>query len=95
MADWNPGLYLRFERERTQPVRDLVARLEVRQPSRILDIGCGPGNSAAVLKDRWPKAAVTGLDNSRAMGCRVTQSPDQAGEDPNHDGKHGHGDRAY
>jgi trans-aconitate 2-methyltransferase len=67
MADWNPGLYLRFERERTQPVRDLVARLEVRQPSRVLDIGCGPGNSTAVLKDRWPEAAVTGLDNSRAM----------------------------
>ncbi|HVM48742.1 MAG TPA: methyltransferase domain-containing protein [Candidatus Acidoferrum sp.] len=67
MADWNPGLYLKFERERTQPVRDLVARLEVREPSRILDIGCGPGNSTAVLKERWPKASVTGLDNSRAM----------------------------
>ena len=67
MADWNPGLYLRFERERTQPVRDLVARLEVREPSRILDIGCGPGNSTAVLKERWPKASVTGLDNSGAM----------------------------
>src|SRR5690349_18417429 len=67
MADWNPGLYLRFERERTQPVRDLVARLEVREPSRILDIGCGPGNSTAVLKERWPKASITGLDNSRAM----------------------------
>lgn len=67
MADWNPALYLRFERERTQPVRDLVARLEVREPSRILDIGCGPSNSTAVLKERWPKAAVTGLDNSRAM----------------------------
>jgi len=67
MADWNPALYLRFERERTQPVRDLVARLEVREPSRILDIGCGPGNSTAVLKERWPKASVTGLDNSPAM----------------------------
>ena len=67
MADWNPALYLRFERERTQPVRDLVARLEVREPSRILDIGCGPGNSTAVLKERWPKASVTGLDNSAAM----------------------------
>ena len=67
MADWNPALYLRFERERTQPVRDLVARLEVRETSRILDIGCGPGNSTAVLKERWPRASVTGLDNSPAM----------------------------
>ena len=85
MADWNPGLYLRFERERTQPVRDLVARLEVRQPSRILDIGCGPGNSTAVLKDRWPKAAVTGLDNSRAMiekACRSRADIEWSGPMP-------------
>lgn len=67
MADWNPGLYLKFEHERTQPVRDLVARLEVKTPARILDIGCGPGNSTAVLKDHWSAASVMGLDNSPAM----------------------------
>jgi trans-aconitate 2-methyltransferase len=67
MSDWNPELYLNFERERTQPVRDLAVRIEIAEPKRILDIGCGPGNSTAVLKNRWPKARVIGLDNSPAM----------------------------
>lgn len=67
MADWNPDLYLKFERERTQPVKDLVARIELQDPARILDLGCGPGNSTAVLKGRWPTASVIGLDKSEAM----------------------------
>ena len=54
MPDWDPELYLQFERDRTQPVRDLVARIELRDAKRILDLGCGPGNSTAVLKERWP-----------------------------------------
>ena len=67
MPDWNPNLYLKFERERTQPVRDLVARIELPNPERILDLGCGPGNSTGVLKHRWPAAAIIGLDSSAAM----------------------------
>ncbi len=69
MADWNPNLYLRFADERTQPARDLAARvvLSTEQP-RIIDLGCGPGNSTAVLRVRWPQAReITGLDSSPAM----------------------------
>ena len=67
MADWNPESYLKFERERTQPVRDLVARIDLQAPARIIDLGCGPGNSTAVLKERWPTASVVGLDKSPTM----------------------------
>ena len=74
MPDWNPALYLKFERERTQPVRDLVARIEQPEPARLLDIGCGPGNSTAVLKNRWPGAKAVGLDKSPAMIERARQS---------------------
>jgi trans-aconitate 2-methyltransferase len=74
MSDWNPELYLKFERERTQPVRDLVARIEIPNPARIIDIGCGPGNSTAVLRRRWPGAVILGLDNSPAMLEKARQA---------------------
>lgn len=66
---WNPDQYLRFADERTQPARDLAARvvLAAARP-RIVDLGCGPGNSTAVLRERWPDAReLTGLDHSREM----------------------------
>ena len=67
MLDWNPELYLKFEQERTQPVRDLVARVGLSNPSRILDLGCGPANSTSVIQHRWPHALIMGLDNSMPM----------------------------
>ena len=67
MSDWKPDLYLSFEKERTQPAIDLAARVDAETPRRILDIGCGPGNSTYVLQRRWPEAEITGLDSSAAM----------------------------
>ncbi len=67
MPTWNPEQYLKFADERTRPCRDLVARVEVWRPLRIIDLGCGPGNSAEVIAQRWPDAAITGLDSSPAM----------------------------
>ena len=65
--DWNPELYLKFDKERTQPTIDLVSRINFEKPKRIIDVGCGPGNSTRVLTKRWPDAIVTGIDNSPAM----------------------------
>lgn len=67
MPDWNPTSYLRFEAERTRPVTDLVDRISAAQAMAITDLGCGPGNSTAVLCKAWPKVAVTGIDSSPAM----------------------------
>ena len=67
MSGWNPNQYLKFAEERTQPCRDLVARIAVTNVRRVIDLGCGPGNSTAVLRDRWPEAEFTGLDNSTEM----------------------------
>jgi trans-aconitate 2-methyltransferase len=49
MSPWDADLYLQFGDERTQPVIDLVSRLTVSNPKRIIDLGCGPGNSTAEM----------------------------------------------
>ena len=67
MADWNPGLYRRFEAERTRPARELLARVDLEAPRLAFDLGCGPGNSTELLVTRWPQAEVVGTDNSEAM----------------------------
>ena len=71
---WDAELYLRFSGERTRPSVDLTARIEVPDPLRIIDLGCGPGNSTAVLRRRWPKARITGLDSSPDMIAAASRS---------------------
>lgn len=67
MTSWNPELYLKFQEERTQPAKDLIARIDLKKPERILDIGCGPGNSSIELKKRWTEAEIIGIDSSKSM----------------------------
>ena len=73
MNSWNSSQYLKFANERTRPSLDLAARVELDAPARAIDLGCGPGNSTAVVARRWPQAQVTGLDNSPAMLARARQ----------------------
>jgi trans-aconitate 2-methyltransferase len=67
MLDWNPALYRRYEDERTRPAQELLARVPLAGAARVVDLGCGPGNSTELLVHRFPKAQVTGIDNSEAM----------------------------
>jgi len=64
---WDPAQYLRFVQERTRPCQDLVATLGWLSPRRIVDLGCGPGNSTRVLAERWPAAQILGVDLSAEM----------------------------
>ncbi|WP_241520131.1 methyltransferase domain-containing protein [Bifidobacterium catulorum] len=69
MVTWDSEQYLRFKTERTQPSRDLAAQLPADDGTvaRVLDIGCGPGNSTAVLRERYPHAEILGVDSSPDM----------------------------
>lgn len=64
---WDPQTYLRFGAERTRPAAELLSRVDMDAPASVVDLGCGPGNSTALLAARWPRAKLTGVDTSQEM----------------------------
>lgn len=67
MSGWSAEQYAKFIKERTLPSIDLANKINLENPREIIDIGCGPGNSTRVLKDRFPDAHIVGADYSQNM----------------------------
>lgn len=74
MTNWNSAQYMKFLKERTLPSVDLANRITAESPKKIIDIGCGPGNSTKVLAERFPNAEITGADNSAEMINRAKEN---------------------
>ena len=71
---WDPDVYMKFANERTRPAIELLARVPLEAPSRVIDLGCGPGNSTAILAARWPHAEIEGLESSPDMLTKARAS---------------------
>jgi trans-aconitate 2-methyltransferase len=74
MPAWDPNQYLKFGDERTQPCRDLIARIGVDEVQRVIDLGCGPGNSTQIVMACWPSAEIIAMDNSPEMVAVAQQT---------------------
>jgi trans-aconitate 2-methyltransferase len=66
-AAWDPEQYLKFADARLQPALDLLARITLPGARDIYDLGCGTGSVTLLLRQRWPEARITGVDNSASM----------------------------
>lgn len=74
---WDAKQYLKFGDERTRAAQELLARVRVEKPHRVVDLGCGPGNSTELLAERWPYAEIVGVDNSPEMlACARSDHPE-------------------
>ncbi len=78
MSDWNAASYLKFETDRTRPSIEMLGRVTLEAPRRVLDLGCGPGNSTELLAQRYPNAEILGLDSSPDMLSKARERLPQA-----------------
>jgi trans-aconitate 2-methyltransferase len=73
---WSPDLYLKFADHRLRPALDLMAQVTLEAPKHIVDLGCGPGNVTAILRQRWPDARIIGVDASPEMLVKARRAVD-------------------
>ena len=55
---------------------EFLGRLPLREPSVVLDLGCGPGETTRLLFERFPRAQTIGIDSSpELVGAAVAGQP--------------------
>ena len=64
---WDPTQYLAFADHRQRPALELLARIPLESPRRVVDLGCGTGSATRAMRQRWPNAELVGIDGSPDM----------------------------
>ena len=72
---WDPNQYLKFADHRLRPALELLDRVPLAAPRVIYDLGCGSGHVTRLMSQRWPAAAVHGLDQSPEMLAEAASEP--------------------
>lgn len=75
MPVWDPQQYARYSTQRSRPYLELIARIDVDDPKSVVDLGCGNGESTALLTERWPNARARGIDSSAEMIGKAVARP--------------------
>ncbi len=74
---WDPSQYLKFAGPRLRPAVDLLNRIDAANPAEVYDLGAGAGNVTRLLKERWPSARITGVDESQDMLAKAATGAPQ------------------
>jgi trans-aconitate 2-methyltransferase len=72
---WAPDDYARFTDHRLRAALDLFAGVHHAAPRLIHDIGCGRGEMARLMAERWPESIVIGSDQSADMLAAAAAEP--------------------
>jgi len=66
-STWDPDQYNRFRAERQQPLLDLLALVRPRPEMRVVDLGCGTGETTRLVHERLAARDTLGIDSSETM----------------------------
>ena len=64
---WDVAQFLKNKKERARPFEDLISQVIRESTTRVVDLGCGPGNLTRTMSEIWPEAHITGVDSSAEM----------------------------
>lgn len=64
---WNPDVYNQFKNIRFKPFFDLSDLIADEKDMKAIDLGCGTGEQTAILTEKFPQSAFTGIDSSPEM----------------------------
>lgn len=64
---WNPDQYLHFSDHRLRPAIDLLNAIPPISAKHVVDLGCGTGSVLPALRNRWPNAELSAVDQSVEM----------------------------